>query len=898
MSDEENNDDLNEIVEEGFRSDIDTNRVKNKHKNKPNSDNDDYSDPEISSPFNHYTIKKANTHQDNNRKFQTPKSTLNPIEVLGNEEENDKKLNNNSSREFFGSIINKENENRELGQIFQSEILKSQNNYFKPIKESEEEVPETMDSYEIEDLRAMKTKYPPLIESLLAKTNIKELTKEVGFHLIHSGGNMRLLQYDTEPHTFKVFSILHYDILTILNCFLEPNNYRNWNNTISEHKVVQIIEGLSSVIVQEKRDYKLTLYKTREFYFSRTIIPLKDMTQFIILDKSIPKPNENTHGFWEIPGNLNFNIMTILPHKNNPKCHLLILWTQVDNQGILLTNNQNKELTIKYLSQFENLETFLAQRSFFANNSKQEIFGRYMFLKAALSRASMNEKHKSSIDIQPDNSESKIIEKKMQDFELLFERIEDPPVKRTSKKKSSFIEDKASVIKENTKEQEEHKSSIIIRKTAPLGLQSSDQLLELLNSNQHIIQILKHHYRIAPEHMTHDNIRYQPIDKETGHYAISNDWSRAKEGGLLWYNKKELEVQGKVLSYLIKRLGSNLIQGKSVINISLPVDLFDIKSFLERIAFSYTYAPYFLEPFPSNLDPKSSDFDRPGLYQIYQVLCFILSSLHMSISQKKPFNPILGETFQGWIKGCPIYCEQISHHPPISSFLMLGHKFKIQGNFEIAASMHPNSVTGKQLGLGQVIFYDILNEGNKSIYFTFPPCVVAGLAFGSRIVNYEGKVWIFDAKEKLAMEIGFNPDKKGMISGMLSKQKTANDYYRGVAYEMKESGIEKMMKGILNKKFSGINVKEDIVPGEVSLCEGIWHEYLEIKGKRYWDFKDYQAYQLEYEERPLPSDCLYREDLIVWRSNNIDEAQKKKEKLEVFQRNDKKLREKFRGKKH
>jgi hypothetical protein len=34
---------------------------------------------------------------------------------------------------------------------------------------------------------------------------------------------------------------------------------------------------------------------------------------------------------------------------------------------------------------------------------------------------------------------------------------------------------------------------------------------------------------------------------------------------------------------------------------------------------------------------------------------------------EKPFNPILGETFQGTIGGIPIYLEQISHHPAISS---------------------------------------------------------------------------------------------------------------------------------------------------------------------------------------------------------------------------------------
>lgn len=50
------------------------------------------------------------------------------------------------------------------------------------------------------------------------------------------------------------------------------------------------------------------------------------------------------------------------------------------------------------------------------------------------------------------------------------------------------------------------------------------------------------------------------------------------------------------------------------------------------------------------------------------------------IIMEKPFNPILGETYQGIVDGCPIYGEQISHHPPISSIYMVGRGYRIFGN--------------------------------------------------------------------------------------------------------------------------------------------------------------------------------------------------------------------------
>lgn len=46
---------------------------------------------------------------------------------------------------------------------------------------------------------------------------------------------------------------------------------------------------------------------------------------------------------------------------------------------------------------------------------------------------------------------------------------------------------------------------------------------------------------------------------------------------------------------MLKSIGSNLLSGKSILNISLPVEIFEIRSNLERFAYSFTFAPRFLE---------------------------------------------------------------------------------------------------------------------------------------------------------------------------------------------------------------------------------------------------------------------------------------------------------------
>ena len=63
-----------------------------------------------------------------------------------------------------------------------------------------------------------------------------------------------------------------------------------------------------------------------------------------------------------------------------------------------------------------------------------------------------------------------------------------------------------------------------------------------------------------------------------------------------------------------------------------------------------------------------------------KVMLLGLTHSILFVDVEKPFNPILGETFQAFICGCPFYAEQISHHPPVSSILMYGRGYRIYGN--------------------------------------------------------------------------------------------------------------------------------------------------------------------------------------------------------------------------
>ena len=49
-----------------------------------------------------------------------------------------------------------------------------------------------------------------------------------------------------------------------------------------------------------------------------------------------------------------------------------------------------------------------------------------------------------------------------------------------------------------------------------------------------------------------------------------------------------------MLKLVVQRLGKNLITGKSILNMSLPIEIFGTDSNLERLSKGYSYAPKFL----------------------------------------------------------------------------------------------------------------------------------------------------------------------------------------------------------------------------------------------------------------------------------------------------------------
>ena len=152
-----------------------------------------------------------------------------------------------------------------------------------------------------------------------------------------------------------------------------------------------------------------------------------------------------------------------------------------------------------------------------------------------------------------------------------------------------------------------------------------DQLklfLEYFRSGEYVIDSVINYHNTGFMPM---NNRYIESNEVQGHFAYKKDYIRGKNGGLYYLNTELIGEQKKVILSLLKQAGSNLIHGRSIMNVSLPLEVFEQRSFLERFARSFGHAPIFLE--------KAGSITNV-IEQMKYTLCFFLSSIVLCIQQE------------------------------------------------------------------------------------------------------------------------------------------------------------------------------------------------------------------------------------------------------------------------
>lgn len=330
----------------------------------------------------------------------------------------------------------------------------------------------------------------------------------------------------------------------------------------------------------------------------------------------------------------------------------------------------------------------------------------------------------------------------------------------------------------------------------------------------------------------------------------------APGGGFLITDEQAISEQRGVVWELIKQLGKTITDGGSLTSIAMPVNISEARSYLERLCDGWCYAPFFLTKASNEVDP---------IERLKWVVTFAISGLSNTCAPKKPFNPILGETFEAtYDDGTQVFCEQSSHHPPITNWEMIGpgKNYHFYGHGEWSASFRGNSVRGRQLGAHIIEFPD----GGK-IEYHLPDVWVRGVMLGDRIVEYDGEIIFKDAKNNLSARLQFNPDS----GGWFWSAKVPTDHFRG---------------GIYKNADGNADPKQLACP-----LTGTWMGCVDFNGKKYWSHKDnLPVFVPTPVEEPLPSDCRYREDIIYLKTQDLAAAADWKKRLEEKQRAEARLR--------
>jgi hypothetical protein len=98
-----------------------------------------------------------------------------------------------------------------------------------------------------------------------------------------------------------------------------------------------------------------------------------------------------------------------------------------------------------------------------------------------------------------------------------------------------------------------------------------------------------------------------------------------------------------VFKHILTTIGSNIMKGGNILNVSLPVTIFKKAGHLQMIAVSFSLAPKLLE---NVVDP---------IERMKKAVLISLAVGTWGITAEKPFFPFVGETLQVWIAGCPMY---------------------------------------------------------------------------------------------------------------------------------------------------------------------------------------------------------------------------------------------------
>ncbi|ELP87941.1 oxysterol binding protein 5, putative [Entamoeba invadens IP1] len=239
--------------------------------------------------------------------------------------------------------------------------------------------------------------------------------------------------------------------------------------------------------------------------------------------------------------------------------------------------------------------------------------------------------------------------------------------------------------------------------------------------------------------------------------------------------------------------------GMDLSRISFPSHILEPRSFLVKTTDYFSHIQMF--------EKISSEPDASR--RMLLLVSWLLSGFYlMPTGIKKPYNPVLGETFRTMWKhpdGTHSYLigEQVSHHPPISAFYASNRAQGWMGNGYIKFSTVFRGLSAGIILGGGIDIY--LLKWNEHYTMTFPEALASGFFVGPMLMEIAGKS-TFNCKESgYSAEITFNTrgtfswDKYQTVTGKITHEgkevyTVSGNYYKELFY----TGSDKVKKSLLD----------------------------------------------------------------------------------------------------
>lgn len=314
--------------------------------------------------------------------------------------------------------------------------------------------------------------------------------------------------------------------------------------------------------------------------------------------------------------------------------------------------------------------------------------------------------------------------------------------------------------------------------------------------------------------------------------------------------------------------------GRDLSKIPMPVNFNEPISFTQRVMEDVSYCNILTQA--ASLTDSTERLAYVGAFSV---------SSYASTSYRvvKPFNPLLGETYEldrraemGW-RG---FCEQVSHHPPASAMVVENEKWTYWQEFTMTSKFRGAYLTIIPYGIAHLK----MHTSGDHYTWSRPNMTVYNIIVGKLYIDHVGETEITNhvTGDRLAMKwhgyTYFTRERQRKVTGTVY-DKHDNPRYVLTGYWDDYIECAKVISS------SGKNLKTEA-------AKVVWKmDPIESGIEKRYNFGSFQSSLNEPEEGVAPTDSRLRPDIRLTEQGDYDAANAEKLRLEEKQRAKRRLRE-------